>query len=87
VATPSLASAAMSGTLQLLFVDEALRSFLPSPDVILKAIAVGRKKAGNFPYILRPRGIHGGDHVEERLDRIGVCRLDQPDLVSELEFV
>jgi hypothetical protein len=55
--------------------------------MILKSADICRKEAGDLPDLLRLSGIDGGHHVEESLNRVCACKLDQTDAVSKLELV
>jgi hypothetical protein len=73
--------------MELFFPYKALWTFLTSLDVVLEAVAVSRKEAGDLPCIFGPCDIDGRHHVEKGLNGIRACKLDQSHLISKLEFV
>ena len=55
--------------------------------MILKAGVIGWQNAGDLPYFLGSVALDGRHHVEKGFHRIGACKLDQTNLVSDFEFV
>ncbi len=60
---------------------------MKSSDMILEASVIGWQNPRDLPYLLRIRGADGRDHVEKGFHRIRACKLDQANLVSDLESV
>jgi hypothetical protein len=55
--------------------------------MILKSADICREETGDLPYFLRLGDIDGCHHVEESLNSVGACKLDQAYAVPKLELM